>query len=382
MMKMFSNQITEQHVLRNEKHGASRSCALVLFALMWLSPSLSSVAHAAPNAADAFGKTPTLKPATAEEVRTQVLAWLDAQMIDGKKVDDAVRAQAVALWQPEAVQSAAGGDLLDRLAATLALADKRAKTLVEMCSKPRVRGLLPAQEWLADPSTPPLVRNNLRLYYSRWLAHQFLYDESLAQLAGLQPTDVIDPASLLFYTSVAHHRLLNKKEGLEATSRLLGDVVGPPQRYIAVAQLMQEDLKALEDNSLDHVSRRMDDVRRRLDLARAGKKVRDQEESIVRSLDTLIEELEKQQQQQQQSAGNGGGPQPTQPMQDSQLARQNAAGDVQKRKVGATAGWGDLPAKEREEAMQQIGKDFPSHYREVIEQYFRKLASEEGGEKK
>jgi hypothetical protein len=36
-----------------------------------------------------------------------------------------------------------------------------------------------------------------------------------------------------------------------------------------------------------------------------------------------------------------------------------------------------LPAKEREEAMQQIGKDFPSHYREVIEQYFRKLASEE-----
>ena len=24
--------------------------------------------------------------------------------------------------------------------------------------------------------------------------------------------------------------------------------------------------------------------------------------------------------------------------------------------------------------MQQIGRDFPSHYRDVIEQYFRKLA--------
>ena len=26
--------------------------------------------------------------------------------------------------------------------------------------------------------------------------------------------------------------------------------------------------------------------------------------------------------------------------------------------------------------MQQIGRDFPSHYRDVIEQYFRRLAAE------
>jgi hypothetical protein len=26
--------------------------------------------------------------------------------------------------------------------------------------------------------------------------------------------------------------------------------------------------------------------------------------------------------------------------------------------------------------LQQIGRQFPSHYRDVIEQYFRKLASE------
>ena len=29
-----------------------------------------------------------------------------------------------------------------------------------------------------------------------------------------------------------------------------------------------------------------------------------------------------------------------------------------------------------EEALQQIGKDFPAHYRDVIEQYFRKLATD------
>ena len=30
----------------------------------------------------------------------------------------------------------------------------------------------------------------------------------------------------------------------------------------------------------------------------------------------------------------------------------------------------------RQEALQQIGQEFPAHYRDMIEQYFRKLATE------
>jgi hypothetical protein len=51
-------------------------------------------------------------------------------------------------------------------------------------------------------------------------------------------------------------------------------------------------------------------------------------------------------------------------------------GNVTKKDIGSGSGWGNLPPKEREEAMQQIGRDFPSHYRDVIEQYFRRLAAE------
>ncbi len=51
-------------------------------------------------------------------------------------------------------------------------------------------------------------------------------------------------------------------------------------------------------------------------------------------------------------------------------------GEVTQRKVGSQSGWGNLPPRQREEAMQQIGRQFPSHYRDVIEQYFRKLATE------
>jgi hypothetical protein len=53
-----------------------------------------------------------------------------------------------------------------------------------------------------------------------------------------------------------------------------------------------------------------------------------------------------------------------------------APGDVAHRDIGHKAGWGNLPPKQREQALQEIGKDFPAHYRDVIEQYFRRLASE------
>ncbi len=56
-------------------------------------------------------------------------------------------------------------------------------------------------------------------------------------------------------------------------------------------------------------------------------------------------------------------------------------GNVTKKDIGDGAGWGNLPPKEREEAMQQIGRDFPSHYRDVIEQYFRRLATEGSNDK-
>jgi hypothetical protein len=109
--------------------------------------------------------------------------------------------------------------------------------------------------------------------------------------------------------------------------------------------------------------------------------VRSEEDGVIASLDKLIEEMEKQQQQQQQSAAGGGAPPPSQPMPDSRIAGAKGPGNVEKKNLGRTAGWGDLPAKDRDEALQQIGKDFPAHYRDIIEQYFRRLATEDEGDR-
>ena len=61
-------------------------------------------------------------------------------------------------------------------------------------------------------------------------------------------------------------------------------------------------------------------------------------------------------------------------MNDSKLGANSGPGKVSVRRIGNGSGWGNLPAKERAESLQQIGRDFPSHFREVIEAYFRKLA--------
>ena len=62
-------------------------------------------------------------------------------------------------------------------------------------------------------------------------------------------------------------------------------------------------------------------------------------------------------------------------MDDSRLADGKGPGEVTRRDLGDTDGWGNLPPHQRDEALQQIGREFPAHYREAIEQYFKRLAA-------
>ncbi len=282
--------------------------------------------------------------------------------------------RAAALWPPS--ERPSGLDLLQRVVRLAALADEHARQLAEICAQPRASASLPAQKWLSDPAAPAWMTANLRLWYGRWLAQQSLFEEALEQLETLRPEDVVDPATLLFYQGVACHRLLLQDAGIEAVERLLERDDQGPRRYQILARLMQSDLRALKEDSLDHIARRMDDIERRLDLGRAGPKVRTIQDGVIKSLDKLIKDREAQQQQQQQQASQGGNMQPQSPAPDSTPMAGKGKGEVTRRNLGNQAGWGNLPPKQREEAMQQIGREFPSHYRDVVEQYFRKLATE------
>jgi hypothetical protein len=306
------------------------------------------------------------QPRSYAEARRQVLTWLDQAQPPGDF-------QARALWPEKNLRAVDGTALLERVVETCALLEPRAQQLVAACNQPDTGPL--ETDWLADPALPPLLRNHLRLYYGRWLAQHRLYDEVLQTLAGIQPDQVVDPAGLLFYQMVATHQLVELEESHRWLQQLLEQEQQLPLRYAQLAQLLARDLASLEEASLGHVARQMHDVQRRLEIGRAGKQVQVVEKQVLEALDRKIEQLEKQ--QQQGGGGNSSGGQSSTPLQESQLPAQRAPMQVEQKPIGNQSGWGDLPAQEREQALQQIGREFPAHYREIIEQYFRELADEQ-----
>jgi hypothetical protein len=62
-------------------------------------------------------------------------------------------------------------------------------------------------------------------------------------------------------------------------------------------------------------------------------------------------------------------------MPDSQIAPFQGEGKIDpKRLTNYAQQWGKLPEKERAKAMAELTRDMPPRYREVIENYFKKVA--------
>jgi len=312
-------------------------------------------------------------PTTAE-----VKAKLD-DYVATLKVDETAHLKIEALW-PDDATPLDSSELLDRLTASLAVVEPKAAEVVTAVRENSFLLAPPTFAGLSDESLPPMVRDNLRLLVGRWLAQRDLVDESLDVLKNVGTEDVADPATLLFYQAMGHHRLLKKDDCLAAVSKLLERKEELPRRYFTLAKLMEADIKPLKEDSLDEIARMMDDIRRRLALARAGKVVRDEEDEVIKKLEKMIDDLEQQRQmkqmQKQQSKNAKSARQPNSPMQDSQRAELKGAGDVDPKNLGKRDGWGNLPPKERQEVLQQIGRELPAHFRETIEEYFKRLAQD------
>jgi hypothetical protein len=341
-----------------------------LLALSLLLPVVAAAAYAGSD----LTQEPNWQPVKAEAVRVRLEQYLQSSDIS-PEVQTEVRDR----WRVAGDQ--VGTDTLERLAQSLAKADEHVAELVTFCSATSERGRkLPEFSWLADSETPEVISHNMRLYLARWLVQQGYYDEAISWTDGLTTDEVVAPEALLFYRAVAHHQLVQADKADTAIGQLLEGQEKLPTRYQKLADLMRHDMEGLKDDSLDHISRRMEDVRRRLAQGRSGERVQGIEKGVIESLDKLIKKAEDQAQKQAQMAAGSSKSQPSTPMQDSQIAELKAPGKVEQRDIGRGTDWGNLNDKDREKAMQEIGREFPSHYREVIEEYFRRLAAEESAD--
>ena len=280
-------------------------------------------------------------------------------------------------------------DPMDAYIAQLSVANESVQGLFDLVRE----DLLGAAKSI-DPNTPGYTalealpkpaRMTVRTWLGRKLVRERLYDEALPVIAEVDPTTVIDPAAALFYRGACYHALLMRDEAVTDLRRLLENEDDCPTRFVRTAKMMLADIKPLKKDSLDEISRLMTDVTRRLDLGRSGDKVQEQEQEIIDKLTKLIDKIEKQQQQQQQQQSSGGGGSDSSnggqssPMQDSRAGGDiGGRGDVDPKNWDDRDRWGNLPPAERKQALQQISRDLPTHYREAIEAYFRKLATDDG----
>src|SRR5437588_12669291 len=74
----------------------------------------------------------------------------------------------------------------------------------------------------------------------------------------------------------------------------MDDAVDVPERYKMVSLLMAVDLQTWREKDLGWIARKMDNIERRLELARGGPQTQKMQKEVVARLDELIKELENQ----------------------------------------------------------------------------------------
>jgi hypothetical protein len=320
----------------------------------------------------------TLDAANADTVQAEARAWLKA----AGKTDAATTAQFEAIWKQ------ADRPVIDRLADTFTLGNADAAKLLGEARDPQVAAPQAVPDLLKNDKQRAFFRANLALAYARSLNTRRVHEEALTVLQQIKAEEVVDPASYLFNRAVAEFSLLLKDEANRSIRRLLDETgTFAPERYKAVALLMQLDMVAWKSKDLSEIARKMKDVERRLDLARGGPQTQEKQKEILARLDEIIKKLENQCKGGQCNGGNcpGGsasGP-PSGISPSSQGANVSAAapaqggtGNVDPAKLSKLVQeWGRLPPRQQQEALQQLTQGLSPRHREAIENYFRNIAS-------
>ncbi len=294
--------------------------------------------------------------------KTAINAWL-SELPEGER--------AAAAWRESVAKAARASRLaapLRRLAADYG--ERAATLLTDPPPSP------PA--WLASLGD---AGDSLRLAIAEAFASRGEYDACLAWSEGLADRPVFSPALMRYLRAVASQQTISDESAtaeLERFDELSTDpteALGPARAWVLTALRGELDK---EPEPLPKVVRRMRDAQRRLALSQPGDKTEKQQQTILDELDKLLEDLEEQRKQQQQMAqasGPGGGA-PTNPAEESRPSDFKGPGEVDRKRLVAGDAWGSLPPAERERLTQSITRDFPPHYRGLIENYFKTLAAE------
>ncbi len=194
----------------------------------------------------------------------------------------------------------------------------------------------------------------------------------------------------LFMRGVCLVHALNYEGAVASLEEFVGRYPDAPERLRVGAVQILTELSRRAPGRIGDVRDLLTYARRRIHTGETGKPVIERQKEAVALLDALIEEAEEQEKNQGgggdgSGGGNGGGGAPQGNQQSGGGANQsNAPGgadrDANLRKKIAKPGdaWGRMPPRERDQILQALQKQYPSQYRELLEQYYRQLSKDAG----
>lgn len=345
-----------------------------------------------------FGALDVMSPETA---KAKLAAWL-------KEVG---KSDAETLRKLEAVWAQKDRSMLDQVADSFALGDPIAAKLLAEARDPLAPAPVIVPGVFKNDKQSAFYRANLALIYARALTNRRVYEEALDTLKLFGAEEVVDPSVYLFHRAVCEHAMLRKPEAVKSIQRLLDEAGSlSPERYKTVATLMLLDMHTWKDKDLADIGRKMENIERRLDIARGGPETQRQQREVLNRLDELIKKLENQNKNKKKGDGDpkdgkpgdpkdgqgdqcpdggskpGDGSQPgppqginppSAPASDTQIPPGvGGTGNVDQLKFkNLVSNWGRLPPRERERALQEMIQGMSPRHREAIESYFRNLTN-------
>jgi hypothetical protein len=242
----------------------------------------------------AFGALEAMNAAVA---KAKLTVWL-------KEVG---RSDAATLQKLDAIWKENQRGTLDRMAESFALGDAVAAKLLAEARDPSAPAPVVLPAVFKNEKASVFYRANLGLIYARALIQRRVYEEALSTLALFNANQVVDPSSYLFHRAVCEHAMLRQADANKSIGRLLEEAGAiSPDRYKTVATLMLLDMHTWKSKDLGDIARKMDNIERRLDIARGGPETQRQQREVLNRLDELIKKLENKKKQQDKESQPGG----------------------------------------------------------------------------
>jgi hypothetical protein len=214
------------------------------------------------------------------------------------------------------------------------------------------------------------------------LTQNNMYEESEAILKKITYSKCNQPHKYNFYRAINNFCLNKKEEALLYANRLDGFYADLPERYdIVAAGIRYEMSKWRKDfDNLADISREMKISADRLRANKGGAKTQAIQKAILERLHKKIKAIEgaralAQRKQEEKERRIKQQADRSMPMEDSSRHNESGKGEVYRKRIREIAGtWGQLPPKQRTEAIVNVMETLPSKDRMVIERYFRELA--------